>query len=86
MGEGALNHGRLFNGRDEPQLATTVRAALDVDVAMSICRFSNCAQRMRPFALPTGRWSQSLTCSGAVAVGGTGTTALRSFAVGASTP
>ena len=48
-------------------------------------RFNNCAQRMRPFALLVGVWAQSLACAGAVAVG-TGTTALRSFAFGASTP
>ena len=59
-------------------------------MSISNTRFNNCAQRMRPFALPTGRWAQSPACmgAGALAVGGTGTgtTALRSVAFGASTP
>jgi len=55
-------------------------------MSISNTRFNNCAQHMRPFALPTGRWAQSLACAGTVAVGGTGTTALRGFAFGASTP
>ena len=55
-------------------------------ISISNTRFNNCAQRMRPFALPTGRWAQSPAWAGAVAVGGTGTTALRSVAFGASTP
>ena len=40
-----------------------------------------CAQRMRPFALPAGRYAPSLSCARmATATGGTGTTAFRSFA------
>ena len=85
MGEDALDHGRLLDGRDERPAA--VRAMLDVDIAISIGRFSNCAQRMRPFALPARVWSQSPGCAGLVSGGGgTGTTAFRSFAFGASTP
>ena len=86
MGEDAGDDGWFFNGRDELELSTTVRAMLDVDIAMSIGRFNNCAQRMRPCALPAGVWAQSSACAGAVITGGTGTTALRSFAFGASTP
>jgi len=40
---------------------------------------------MRPFALPADVWSPSPTCANAVATGGTGIIALRSFACGAST-
>ena len=82
----ALNHGRLLDGRSELQLPATMRATLDVDIAMSIGRFNNCAQRMRPCALPAGVWAQSSACAGAVITGGTATTAFRSFAFGASTP
>ena len=50
-------------------------------------RFNNCAQRMRPFTLPARVWSQSPACAGLISGGGgTGSTALRSFAFGASTP
>ena len=87
MREDAGDGGWFFDGRDQLQLPAAVRAALDVDVAMSIGRFNNCAQRMRPFALPARVWSQSPACAGLVSGGGgTGTTALRSFAFGASTP
>ena len=86
MGEDAGDDGWFFDGRDELELSTTVRAVLDVDIAMSIGRFNNCAQRMRPCALPAGVWAQSSACAGAVITGGTGTTAFRSFAFGASTP
>ena len=57
-------------------------------MSISNTRFNNCAQRMRPFALPARVWSPSPACmgAGALAVGGTGTTAFRSFAFGASTP
>ena len=85
MREDAGDGGRILDSRDALQLPAAVRAVLDVDVAMSIGRFNNCAQRMRPFALPAGRWAQSPACAGVVAVGGTGTTALRSVAFGAST-
>ena len=87
MGQDAGDDGRFFDCRDELQLPTTVRALLDVDIAISIGRFSNCAQRMRPFALPAGMHASSPTCAGVTtASGGTGTTAFRSFAFGAKTP
>ena len=87
MGQDAGNGGLLFESCDEFELPTTVRAMLDVDVAMSFPRFNNCAQRMRLCALPAGLVAPSPSCAGvATAVGGTGTTALRSFAFGASTP
>jgi len=83
MREDADNGGRILDGRDGLQLPAAVRAALNVDIEHAL-------QQLRPthapFALPTGRWSQSLACAGTVAVGGTGTTAFRSFAFGASTP
>ena len=87
MGKDAGDDGWFFDGRDELELSTTVRAVLDVDIAMSIGRFNNCAHRMRPCAPPARVWSQSPGCAGLVSGGGgTGTTALRSFAFGASTP
>ena len=55
-------------------------------ISMSNTRLSNCAQRMRAFALPAGVWAQSPACAGAVGVVGSGTTVFRSFAFGASTP
>ena len=87
MREDAGDGGRILDGRDELQLPAAVRAAPDVDIEHAL-------QQLRPmhapFALPTGRWAQSPACmgAGALAVGGTGTgtTALRSVAFGASTP
>ena len=55
MGEDALDYRGILDGRDQLQLPTTMRAVLDVDVKHAP---SNCAQRMRPFPLPAGRWSQ----------------------------
>ena len=79
MSEDALDHGRLLDGRDERPAA--VRAMLDVDIAISIGRFSHCAQRMRPVALPVGVCAQSPACAGVGVVNvGTGTTAFRSVA------
>ena len=87
MREDALDDGGLCNGRDEFQLPATMRTVRDVDVAIPTARFNNCTQRMRPFVLPAGVGAQSPACAGAVSVGtGPGTTALRSFAFGASTP
>ena len=55
MGEDALDYRGFLDGRDQLQLPTTMRAVLDVDVKHAP---NNCAQRMRPFPLPAGRWSQ----------------------------
>ena len=65
MGEDADDSGGLLNDYDGLQLRTTMRALLDVDIAISIDRFNNCAHRIRPFALLVGVWAQSLACAGA---------------------
>ena len=86
MCEDALNGCGFFNRGDELQLPATVRAVLDVDIAIPTARFNNRAQFMCECALPVGVCAQSPACAGVITVcGGTGTTAFRSFAFGAST-
>ena len=84
MREDALNHGRFLDGRDELELSAAVRALFDVDIEHAL-------QQLRPthapFALAACVWGQSPACAGVGVVSvGTGTTAFRSFAFGASTP
>ena len=87
MCEDALDGCGLLNGRDGLYLPATVRALLDVDIAIPTARFNNCAQVMRDCALPVGVCALSPACAGVITVcGGTGTTAFRSLAFGASTP
>jgi len=65
--------GWFFDGRDQLQLATTVRALFDVDAEHAL-------QQLRPPNAPlcAPGWPGRAV--------GTDTTALRSFAFGASTP
>ena len=53
MGEDALDYRGILDGRDQLQLPTTLRVVFHVDVKHAP---NNCAQRMRPFPLPAGRW------------------------------
>ena len=87
MCKDALDGCGLLNGCDELQLPATVRAVLEVDIAIPTARFNKRAQVMRGCALPVGVCAQSPACAEVVSVsGGTGTTAFRSFAFVASTP
>ena len=87
MREDALDGCGFFNRRDELQLPATVRAVLDVDIAIPTARFNKRAEVMRDCALPVGVCAQSPACAEVVSVsGGTGTTAFRSLAFGANTP
>ena len=73
MGEDAGDGGWFFDSRDKLQLPTTGRAVLYVDVEHAL-------QQLRPTNAPlcAAGWPGRAV--------GTGTTALRSFAFGASTP
>ena len=87
MCEDALGGCGFFNRGDELQLPATVRALLDVDIAIPTVRFNKRAQVMRDCALRVGVCAQSPACAGVITVsGGTGTTPFRSLAFGASTP
>jgi len=44
MGEDADDSGRLLNDCDQLQLSITIRALLDVDIAISIDRFNSCTR------------------------------------------
>ena len=86
MCEDALDGCGFFNRSDELQLPATVREVLDVDIAIPTARFNKRAQVMRDCALPAGVCAQSPAFAGVITVcGGTGTTAFRSLAFGAST-
>ena len=57
--EDALDGWGLLNGCDELQLPATLRALLDVDIAIPTARFNKRAKVMRDCALPVGVCAQS---------------------------